>query len=86
MESTGSIADDVLVVVTWAQAKKQLEEDIIKREQEVLFGAQTSRMQRLGQSSDDTGHPHTKPGGEVLLALTHEQRRSLTRQMGKQDS
>ena len=83
---TCSTADDVLVVVTRAQAKKQLEEEIIRREQEVLSGARASPVQGLGQASDDTGHPDTKSGGEIPLALTQEQRRSLNQQMGKQDS
>ena len=83
---TCSTADDVLVVVIRAQAKKQLEEEIIRKEQEVLSGARTSPVQEFGQSSDDTGHPDTKCGGEIPLVLTQEQRRSLNQQMGKQDS
>ena len=49
-------SEDVMVVVTRAQAKKQLEEELISREQEVLSGAQPSPVEGLGQSSEETSH------------------------------
>ena len=74
-----------MVVVTRAQAKQQLEEELIRREQEVLSGAQPSPVEGLGQSSGETSHTDTSQERQVPLTLTQEQRRSLRQQMGTQD-
>ena len=46
---------NVMVVVTRAQAKKQLQEEIIRRENEVLSGAYTSPVKGLGEP-EPSGH------------------------------
>ena len=83
--SNDSGSEDVMIVVTRAQAKKQLQEEIIRREQEVLSGAQPSPVEGLGQSSEETSHSDTQPEGEIPLTLTQEQRRSLRQQIGQQN-
>ena len=76
-----SASEDVMIVVTRAQAKKQFEEELIRREQEVLFRAQPSPVEGLGQSNKETSHTDTPQEGQIPLSLTQEQRRSLRRQM-----
>ena len=76
---------DIMIVVTWAQAKKQFQEEIIRREQEVLSEAQPSPVEGLGQSSEEISHSDTQPVGEIPLTLTQEQRHSLRQQMGQQN-
>ena len=80
-------SEDVMIVVTRAQAKKQLEEELIRREQEVLSGTQPSPVEGLGQSNEETSHTDTPQElGQIPLSLTQEQRRSLRQQVGKKDS
>ena len=83
--SDDSGSEDITIVVTWAQAKKQLQEQIIRREQEVLSEAQPSPVEGLGQSSEETSHSDTQPECEIPLTLTQEQRRSLRQQVGQQN-
>ena len=45
--------EDVMVVVTRVQAKQQLEEETIRRENEVLSGAHTSPVEGLEQSEGE---------------------------------
>ena len=73
-----------MIVVTRAQAKKQLEELI--RSEQVLSGAQPSPVEGLTQSHEETSHTDTPQKlSQIPLSLTQEQRRSLRQQMGKQD-
>ena len=78
-------SEDIMVVVTRVQAKKQLEDEIIRREQKVSSGAQPSPVEGLGQSREETSHTDTPQEGQIPLTLTQEQRHSLRQQMGKQD-
>ena len=83
--SDDSGSEDIIIVVTRAQAKKQFQEEIIRREQEVLSEAQPSPVEGLGQSSEEISHSDTQPVGEIPLTLTQEQRRSLRQQMGQKN-
>ncbi len=74
---------DVLVVVTRAQAKQKLAEEIIRRETEVLTGAQPSSMDGLGQEDLVVVNPISTQAPEIPATLSQDQRRSLRRQMGK---
>ena len=83
--SDNSGSEDIMIVVTRAQAKKQVQEEIIRREQEVLSEAQPSPVEGLGQSSEETSHSDTQPECEIPLTLTQEQRRSLRQHMGQRN-
>ncbi len=74
---------DVLVVVTRAQAKQKLAEEIIRRETEVLTGAQPRSMDGLGQEDFVDVNPLSTRAPEIPATLSQDQRRSLRRQMGK---
>ena len=75
---------DVMVVVTRAQAKKHLEEEIIRREREVLSGVKPSPVEGLEQSGDcASGTEDPCLSSETSPTLTQEQRRVLQQQMGK---
>ena len=71
-------SEDVMVVVTRSQAKRQLEEEIIRREREILSGVKPRPVEDL----------QTVPGKEscppdsTLPTLTQEQRRAFQQQMG----
>ena len=65
--------DDVMVVVTRAQAQKQLEEETLRREKEVCSGVKRSKLDR-SKETDPTRNGET---------LTKEQHRSLHQQLGK---
>ena len=81
-DSSPSSSDDVLVVVTRAQAKQRLAEEIIRREREVLSGAQPTPIEGLGPGDSASGDPSSSPAPEIPATLSQDQRRSL-RQMGK---
>ena len=69
--------------VTHAQAKKQLEEEIIRRENEVLSGEHTSPVEGLGQTEGEASSRDAPSDAMVSSSLTQEQRRSIRQQMGK---
>ena len=70
-------SEDVMVVVTSTQAKKHLEDEMIKSEQELLSGAQASPVDWLEQSSGETGCTDISQEGQIPSAITQEQRCSL---------
>ena len=69
-------SEDVMVVVTRAQAKRQLEEKILRRESEILSGAKPRPVEGL-QTEE------SYPTDSTLPTLTQEQRRAFQQQMGK---
>ena len=79
-------SEDVMVVVTRAQAKRQLEEEILRKEKEVLSGVQPSPVEDQGQPSlhsDPNKGPYQTDN--MLPTLTQKQRRTFQQQMGKKD-
>ena len=84
MQSRPTDAEDVMVVVTRAQAKRQLEEEILRREAEILSGAKTNPVgdPELPNPRDD-GKDGPHPSVEMTPTLTQEQRRTLQQQLGK---
>ena len=62
--------EEVMVVVTRAQARKHLEEEILRREKEVLSGVRPNKMDEPKGTDFQT------------TELTKEQRRNLCRQLG----
>ena len=84
MQSRPTDAEDVMIVVTHAQAKRQLEEEILRREAEILSGAKTNPVgdPELPDPQDD-GKDGPHPSVETTPTLTQEQRRTLQQQLGK---
>ena len=80
-------SEDVMVVVTRAQAQKQLEKEILRREREVISGAQPSPVEEELGSSGEGGSPTSTPNkeSETPITLTQEQRRTLRQQLGRRD-
>ena len=72
-----------MVVVTRSQAKRQLEEEILRREGEILSGAKTNPVgdPELPNPQDD-GKDGPHPSVETTPTLTQEQRRTLQQQLG----
>ena len=68
-------SEDVMVVVTRAQAKRQLEEEILRRESEVLSGVKP-------RSVEDLPTKELRPTDSNPPTLTQEQRRAFQQQMG----
>ena len=46
-------SEEVMVVVTRAQAKRQLEEEILRREQEIISGAEPKQMDKEDEYSEE---------------------------------
>jgi hypothetical protein len=68
-----STPEDVMVVVTRAQARKQLEEELLRRENEVRSGVKPNQLE---ESKEADPIQSTEP-------LTKEQRRTLRLKLGK---
>ena len=46
-------SEEVMVVVTRAQAKRQLEEEILRREQEIISGAEPKQMDKEDEYAEE---------------------------------
>ncbi len=75
-------ANNAMVVITRAQAKKQLEEEIVRREQEVLSGAKPKLVVDSQQVSTRSSHQSTSAAREIPATLTQDQRRALRKEIG----
>ncbi len=75
-------ANNAMVVITRAQAKKQLEEEIVRREQEVLSGAKPKQVVDSQQESTWSSHQSTSAAREISATLTQDQRRALRKEIG----
>ena len=77
--------EEVMVVVTRAQARQQLGEELLRKEREVISGAQPSPIQEELDGSSGEASTRNKPtsAGETTQ-LTKEQRRTLRQQFGRQ--
>ena len=85
-QSYSANSEDVVVVVTHAQAKRQLEEEIIQREREVLSGAKPNSVEDLEECSDQEGNQdasHLEDMGQIPQTLTQEQRRAIQQKVGE---
>ena len=74
-QSDSTESEDVMVVVTRAQSKKQLEEEIIWKEREVLSGAKPNQVKGLGEASDHSNPQnasHPEDMGQIPQTMTQE--------------
>ena len=74
--------EEVMVVVTRAQARQHLEEELLRKEQEVISGAPI--QEELDGSSGEASTRNKPTSAGEKTQLTKEQRRTLRQQFGRQ--
>ena len=74
---------DAMVVVTRAQARRQLEEEILRREKELESGVQPKPLS--GEQGEEAPGEAQNTTDGARSKLTQDQRRTLRRQLGNQN-
>jgi len=71
-----------MVVITRTQSRKQLEEEIVRREQEFLSGVEPKQIAGITHAQAGTSNQDTQTVRGTPATLTQDQRCALRKEMG----